>query len=231
MKKLIVSYLSLMTFAFTANAQSYLGQGYSEEQDTYLLFDADSVVYAYGVETENCYEFETLAHADDGEFITLSDLEGSMSIPYVLDANVLLLTDEEGEVAYVMNNQDLNSLSNCAEIYSWSCGNQGCFQTTVGDGEYLSEEDCSEFCSATSIEEVEGKRVLVYPNPFRDHTILEFKDDPIEWNLYDLNGRILQSERVIGDRMQLNKGNLPSGIYHLEVIWESTVLTVKLMIE
>ena len=231
MKKLIVSYLSLMTFAFTANAQSYLGQWYSEEQDTYLLFDADSVVYAYGVETENCYEFETLAHADDGEFITLSDLEGSMSIPYVLDANVLLLTDEEGEVAYVMNNQDLNSLSNCAEIYSWSCGNQGCFQTTVGDGEYLSEEDCSEFCSATSIEEVEGKRVLVYPNPFRDHTILEFKDDPIEWNLYDLNGRILQSERVIGDRMQLNKGNLPSGIYHLEVIWESTVLTVKLMIE
>lgn len=197
----------------------------------YLLFDADSVVYAYGVETENCYEFETLAHADDGEFITLSDLEGSMSIPYVLDANVLLLTDEEGEVAYVMNNQDLNSLSNCAEIYSWSCGNQGCFQTTVGDGEYLSEEDCSEFCSATSIEEVEGKRVLVYPNPFRDHTVLEFKDDPIEWNLHDLNGRILQSERVIGDRMQLNKGNLPSGIYHLEVIWESTVSTVKLMIE
>ncbi len=231
MKKLIVSYLSLMTFAFTANAQSYLGQWYSEEQDMYLLFDADSVVYAYGVETENCYEFETLAHADDGEFITLSDLEGSMSIPYVLDANVLLLTDEEGEVAYVMNNQDLNSLSNCAEIYSWSCGNQGCFQTTVGDGEYLSEEDCSEFCSATSIEEVEGKRVLVYPNPFRDHTVLEFKDDPIEWNLYDLNGRILQSERVIGDRMQLNKGNLPSGIYHLEVIWESTVSTVKLMIE
>ena len=231
MKKLIVSYLSLMTFAFTANAQSYLGQWYSEEQDTYLLFDADSVVYAYGVETENCYEFETLAHADDGEFITLSDLEGSMSIPYVLDANVLLLTDEEGEVAYVMNNQDLNSLSNCAEIYSWSCGNQGCFQTTVGDGEYLSEEDCSEFCSATSIEEVEGKRVLVYPNPFRDHTILEFKDDPIEWNLYDLNGRILRSEKVIGDRMQLNKRDLPAGIYHLEVIWESTVLTVKLMIE
>ena len=56
-----------MTIAVTANSQSYLGQWYSEETDTYLLFDADSLVYAYGVEPENCYEFETFAHVDDGE--------------------------------------------------------------------------------------------------------------------------------------------------------------------
>lgn len=231
MKKSIGIFLLLMTVAVTANAQSYLGQWYSEENDTYLLFDADSLVYAYGVEPDNCYEFETFAHADDGEFITLSDIEGSVSFPYVLEADTLLITEEQEEGSYVASNQDLSSLLNCADIYSWSCGNQGCFQTNVGDGEYLSEDDCSEFCSATSIEEVEGKRVLVYPNPFRDHTLLEFKDNPIEFNLYDINGRILRSEKVIGNRMQLNKRDLPAGIYHLEVIWESTVSTVKLMIE
>lgn len=231
MKKLIVSYLLLMTFAFTANAQSYLGQWYSEENDTYLLFDADSLVYAYGVEPDNCYEFETFAHVDNGESIAISDDDGSLSIPYVLEADTLLITEEQEEVSYVASSQDLSSLLNCAEIYSWSCGSQGCYQTAVGDGEYLSEDDCAEFCSATSIEELEGKRVLVYPNPFRGHTVLEFKDNPIEFNLYDINGRILRSEKVIGGHMQLNKGDLPSGIYHLEVIWESTASTIKLMIE
>ena len=92
MKKSFGSCLLLMTIAVTANSQSYLGQWYSEETDTYLLFDADSLVYAYGVEPENCYEFETFAHEDDGEFITLSDFEGSMSIPYVLEADTLLIT-------------------------------------------------------------------------------------------------------------------------------------------
>lgn len=231
MKKLIVSYLLLMTFAFTANAQSYLGQWYSEENDTYLLFDADSLVYAYGVDPDNCYEFETFAHVDNGESIAISDDDGSLSIPYVLEADTLLITEEQEEVSYVASSQDLSSLLNCAEIYSWSCGSQGCYQTAVGDGEYLSEDDCAEFCSATSIEELEGKRVLVYPNPFRGHTVLEFKDNPIEFNLYDINGRILRSEKVIEGRMQLNKGDLPSGIYHLEVIWESTASTIKLMIE
>ena len=231
MKKSLLCYLLLMTVAVTANAQSYLGQWYSEENDTYLLFDADSLVYAYGVEPDNCYEFETFAHADDGEFITLSNFEGSVSFPYVLEADTLMITEEQEEVSYVASNQDLSSLLNCADIYSWSCGNQGCFQTNVGDGEYLSEDDCSEFCLATSIEEVEGKRVLVYPNPFRDHTVLEFKEIPLEYNLYDVNGRIHRSERVMANRLQLNKGDLPSGIYHLVVIWTSTVSTVKLRIE
>jgi hypothetical protein len=220
-----------MSFAMTANGQSYLGQWYSEENDTYLLFDADSLVYAYGVEPENCYEFETFAHVDNGESIAISDDDGTLSIPYVLEAGTLLITEEQEEVSYVASNQDLSSLLNCADIYSWSCGSQGCFQTAVGDGEYLSEDDCAEFCSATSIEEVEGKRLLVYPNPFRDHTVLEFKDNPVEYKVYDVNGRILQSQKVIGDRMQLDKGNLPSGIYYLEVVWESAVSTRKLMIE
>lgn len=125
MKKSIGSYLLLMTVAVTANAQSYLGQWYSEENDTYLLFDADSLVFAYGVEPDNCYEFETLAHADDGEFITLSDIEGSVSFPYVLEADTLMITEEEGQTAYVASNLDLSALMNCAEIYSWSCGSQG----------------------------------------------------------------------------------------------------------
>ena len=231
MKQIIGSCLLLMTVVVTANAQSYLGQWYSEENDTYLLFDADSLVYAYGVESDNCYEFETFAHADDGEFITLSDIEGSVSFPYVLEADTLLITEGQEEVSYVASNQDLSSLLNCADIYSWSCGNQGCFQTTVGDGEYLSEDDCTEFCSFTSITEQEGMRVLVYPNPFRDHAVLEFKDNPIEYNLYDINGRIHRSERVIGKRLELKRGDLPSGIYHLVVIWKSKVSTVKLMIE
>jgi hypothetical protein len=231
MKKSIGSYLLLMTVAVTANAQSYLGQWHSEENDTYLLFDADSLVFAYGVEPDNCYEFETLAHADDGEFITLSDIEGSVSFPYVLEADTLMITEEEGQTAYVASNLDLSALMNCAEIYSWSCGSQGCYQTAVGEGEYLSEDDCTEFCLFTSITEQEGKRVVVYPNPFRDHTVLEFKEIPLEYNLYDVNGRIHRSERVMENRLQLNKGDLPSGIYHLEVIWTSTVSTVKLLIE
>ncbi len=231
MKQTIGSCLLLMTVAVTANAQSYLGQWYSEEIDTYLLFDADSLVYAYGVQPEDCYEFETFAHVDNGEFIDISDVDGSLSIPYVLVADTLLIEEEEGEVAFVVNNQDLSSLLNCADLYSWSCGSQGCYQTDAGEGDYLTEVDCAEFCSFTSIEEVEVKRVLVYPNPFRDHAVLEFKDNPIEYNLYDINGRIHRSERVIGKRLELNKGDLPSGIYHLEVVWKSTVSTVRLIIE
>jgi hypothetical protein len=64
----------------------------------------------------------------------------------------------------------------------------------------------------------------VYPNPTADNLILEapnFKTGKITYQLLDLNGNILRSDFISGNRTEINTGTLPSSVYILQIIQEN----------
>lgn len=439
MKKLLFSSLLLLVFAFSASAQDFLGQWYAQDsvENQYLIFQEDTVISVYEMEGDDCYEFDYYAYEDSLDFILIS-MEGmTWPMMYMMEGDSLYLTNPDGDqFALGANDDDVSEFVDCADSYTWACGEEGCFETEAGlgefasledcewecfvgevtydcyngscyeagewgeygsleeceeicsegsdstmyecwggscyesmwgeygsleeceemceetsvtyncvwgscyesmwgEGEYASLEECEEMCSEgsdstmyacwegscvesawgeyatleeceeeceeveetpwvcaagscyedptgalgtyatqeeceaacqevetlwvcaaescyeditglvgtyeseeacleecteTSIEE-EIAKVLVSPNPFSDYTILEFTNNPTHYNLYDISGRLVVTEKVTANRMQFSRGNLPSGVYYLELVGGDKIIREKLLIE
>jgi len=62
---------------------------------------------------------------------------------------------------------------------------------------------------------------LAYPNPTTDYLTLEVKDfelSNIHFQLYDMNGKLLQSEKITGNQTSIVMSNLVPATYFLKVI-------------
>ncbi|MEM8888562.1 MAG: T9SS type A sorting domain-containing protein, partial [Bacteroidota bacterium] len=72
----------------------------------------------------------------------------------------------------------------------------------------------------TSIENIEGGDVMIYPNPFQSYVTIEGKDIRGKKDLYlrDINGRLLRSWKEFELPSDLEVGQLSPGFYSLEII-------------
>jgi len=77
----------------------------------------------------------------------------------------------------------------------------------------------------TAIEESEGIDLWVsaYPNPTTDNLILEIKKfelpvSTLSFQLFDVQGKLIQSERIMDYITTISMGNLASGIYIVKVM-------------
>lgn len=75
----------------------------------------------------------------------------------------------------------------------------------------------------------------IYPNPAQTFVYISFLDEAIgdEMRLIDLSGRLIQSERIIGNKHGqyiLDVSNLPNGVYQLEFSGDFGVSNHKLLI-
>ena len=76
--------------------------------------------------------------------------------------------------------------------------------------------------------------VNIYPNPARDYfTIVPVKhstNDPINIEIHDINGRLIESEKYnsqLTDLSELEMGrNIPNGVYFIYVIQSNRVVEV-----
>src|SRR5690606_24040659 len=62
--------------------------------------------------------------------------------------------------------------------------------------------------------------VLAYPNPATDYLILEMQDfefSNLNFQLYDVIGKILQNQRITDNQTRIVMSNLMSGMYFLKV--------------
>ena len=71
--------------------------------------------------------------------------------------------------------------------------------------------------------------LIVYPNPTTD--ILTLKIDEVSlstlsFQLYDLHGKMLKSEKIKGDRTRITMKNLPPATYFLKVLNEQEEVKV-----
>lgn len=79
-----------------------------------------------------------------------------------------------------------------------------------------------EISEVTSIEDAEGIRlsVLAYPNPTADYLQLKVESEMLKdlsYQLYDMSGKMLQSEKISGSETQIDMSNLVTATYFLKV--------------
>ena len=80
-----------------------------------------------------------------------------------------------------------------------------------------------EISTVTGLEEAKGISLSVsaYPNPTTDYLTLsigEFEISNLSYQLYDMNGKILQSEKIADNQTNIVMSNLVSATYFVKVI-------------
>lgn len=113
-------------------------------------------------------------------------------------------------------------------------GNGGTVSYTVGQVVYQTHSGTNgsvaegvqqpyEISVVTGIEEAKGINLLVsaYPNPTTDYLTLEIKDfelSNLSFQLYDLNGKILQNKKITVSQTSIAMGNLIPANYFVTVM-------------
>jgi len=100
-------------------------------------------------------------------------------------------------------------------VYTSHTGTSG----TVAEG----AQQPYEISVVTGLEEAKGINLSVaaYPNPTTDYLTLEVKDFNVSnllFQLYDMQGKLLQSEKITGNQTSIVMSNLVPANYFLRVI-------------
>jgi uncharacterized repeat protein (TIGR01451 family) len=85
----------------------------------------------------------------------------------------------------------------------------------VGCTDFLDEE---ESCITVDLFSplVPGLEIKVYPNPFKETVTIEmegFEGKELTFSLFDVTGRMVKSQKFIGNKYDFNRNQLPSGMY------------------
>jgi hypothetical protein len=80
-----------------------------------------------------------------------------------------------------------------------------------------------EISVVTGLEEAKGINLSVsaYPNPTTDYLTLEVKDyelSTLHFQLFDMNGKLLQNERITGTQTSIVMSNLVPATYFVKII-------------
>ena len=107
---------------------------------------------------------------------------------------------------------------------SYSVG-QLAYTTNTGTNGSVSEgvQQPFEISVVTGIEEAKGINLSVtaYPNPTTDYltlSIADFDASKLSYQLYDMNGKLLQSEKITGNQTSIVMSNLVPATYFVKVI-------------
>ncbi len=107
---------------------------------------------------------------------------------------------------------------------SYSVG-QVVYTTNTGSNGYVAQgvQQPYEISVVTGLEEAKGINLSVsaYPNPTTDYLTLnigEFDISNLSYQLYDINGKLLQNEKITGNQTSIAMGNLVPANYFVKVI-------------
>lgn len=107
---------------------------------------------------------------------------------------------------------------------SYSVG-QVVFTTNTGTNGSVAQgvQHPFEISVVTGLEEAKGINLTVsaYPNPATDYLTLEVKDfdlSNINFQLYDMQGKLLQNEKITGNQTSIVMSNLLPATYFVKVI-------------
>lgn len=110
---------------------------------------------------------------------------------------------------------------------SYSVG-QVFYQTHSGTGGSVAEgvQQPYEISVATTIEIVKeiNLSVSAYPNPTTDYLILAINDNDntsLSYQLFDIQGKLLQSEKITGSQTSIDMSNLVTATYFVKVIQDN----------
>lgn len=89
------------------------------------------------------------------------------------------------------------------------------------------ESVCYNYTGLTSIESLESSEIKVYPNPSSDIIYIEYNSNElIQANVYDLMGRLIETQQLNTTNQQIDISNYAEGDYILKLSDGQTVKTV-----
>jgi hypothetical protein len=110
---------------------------------------------------------------------------------------------------------------------SYSIG-QVVYTTATGSTGSVAQgvQQAYQITAVTGIEEAKGisLEVLAYPNPTTDHltltvgTSISFNDQPMTYRLLDMNGKVIETQKIINDQTIIVMSNLLPANYFLTVV-------------
>lgn len=69
----------------------------------------------------------------------------------------------------------------------------------------------------TNVIEVDGQKLILYPNPATDHVRLEHAYSGMQYDILDSQGRIVEQGRLPDGQMFIDCREFPAGVYHLRI--------------
>ena len=119
---------------------------------------------------------------------------------------------------------------------SYSVG-QVAYQTHTGTTGSVAQgvQQPYEISVVTGLEEAKGINlsILAYPNPTTDNLTLEVRDfelSALTFQLYDMNGRLLQTEKITGNLTGIEMGRFVPATYFVKIAQNnSEVKTFKII--
>ena len=153
-----------------------------------------------------------------------------------LQACVLLLFGISGLQAQESINATGSNASSNSGSMSYSVG-QVTFQTKTGSSGSITEgvQQPYEITIISAIKEASGINLSVtaYPNPTTDKFILSCNDfdiSNVSYQLFDMNGKLLQSKNITTSQTDISISNLVPAIYFVKVIQHNTeIKTFKII--
>ena len=141
-----------------------------------------------------------------------------------LSAVLLLGLGLTGLQAQTSVNATDGDVSGSGGSVSYSVG-QVVYTTHTGTSGSVAEgvQQPYEISVVTGLEEAQSINLSVtaYPNPTTDYLTLridEFEISNLSFQLYDMNGKLLQNEKITGNQTSIAMGNLVPANYFVKVI-------------
>ncbi len=75
------------------------------------------------------------------------------------------------------------------------------------------------------------KLIKVYPNPAKEHLVIESHHQLTQIRLTDLTGKVVAVHNSVGDKFKINVTNLPSGLYFLELSANGERIVKKVQVQ
>lgn len=123
-----------------------------------------------------------------------------------------------------------NNTSGNGGSVSYSIGQIG-YKTYTGITGSLAQgvQQPYEICVVSAIEDTKGIYLSVYPNPTDDFLQLTIDSEDLRdlsYQLYDINGRLIQNARITDKQTYIVLSNLEISIYFMKVVQENNELKI-----
>lgn len=171
----------------------------------------------------------------DGEFTSehekeITIRENTLRKPsIVVNDDVLAATTPSDRYQWFRNGQAIEAAT--GRTYNTE-GNPGVYQVTVIDDECNAVSEAVTISSVLNQELMTSKGIRIYANPVQDNLYIEQNSFPGKYGvaLFDLFGRPVIPWRDHSDnKIQLDVGRLPTGVYVLEMKFGSEIYTFKIL--
>ena len=182
------------------------------------------IPYAYGCTDSNAFNYDPLANSDNGSCIEV--LEGCAD-PEAYNYNPAANIPDPEVCLY----EAVGCVTGVGEPYGdgyWL--NDMCFDWVIQTDPYCCEQEwdsvCQEtfdYCSSTSVENMEENNLVLYPNPVA--TILTLNKN-VDLDVFDFAGRLIISKTNINT---LDVSLWTSGVYTTRVTYNNRVFINKII--